>query len=624
MLTVVRNLAEDLATRHEVELVSVVRNQEEPVHALPRGVTVRSLVENWPGAPSSDLTREDLAAPSVFMPPNEPHFRAYSIASDRALERYLADVHDGALVGMQPGVNLAVARLGRPEVVRIGQDHRPFQDRRGDLKQAMVKDLPRLDAFLTLTEPDAVRYRKLLGRGLRIECMPNATPDYPGPPSDLSQSVVVAAGQLKRSKGFDLLLDAWVIVAKARPSWQLKIFGQGPEHGQLLSQIERLGLQHSATLAGYTTRLTAELAAASIFVLSSRAEGYGMVIAEAMSCGLPVVSFDCPSGPASIIEQGKNGFLVPNGNVQALADQIIATIDLGQDGRQVLAAAALSTARTRSQSVISARWEQLISELAAAKDVAADKPTRLQTLYTAARLRAPSRQVHDQRPRRPMADSDLVNETSVVINPAAEPESQRTYVIFGTRRGGTSMIAGLVRALGLDLGNVGARKNNEDARFQYRTRAEMLETIEARNAEFDVWGWKFPAAAGYLPEVAPAIRNPYFIVVYRDAVAAALSQAGKDRPGRRRSPRMSLHESNANANTNTGFVLASGRPCLLVSHEKAIVKTEELVNEVADFLAFPQPDGAFRAKILDYLAPGRYKAFDAYFGTDEAGSAAGA
>ena len=623
VLTVVRNLAEDLAARHEVEIVSVVRNQEKPVHALPRGVTVRSLVDDWPGAPASDVTREELAAPSVFMPPNEPHFRAYSIASDRALEHYLADVRDGVLVGMQPGVNLAVARLGRPEVVRIGQDHRPFQDRGGDLREAMVKDLPRLDAFLTLTEPDAVRYRKLLGRRLRVECMPNATPEYSGPPSELSQRVVVAAGQLKRNKGFDLLLDAWAIVAKARPNWQLKIFGQGPEHDNLLDQINGLGLQHSANLAGYTTQLHAEFTAASIFVLSSRLEGYGMVIAEAMSCGLPVVSFDCPSGPASIIDHGQNGFLVPNGNVQALADQIVATIDLGQAGRQELAAAALSTARSRSQSVISARWEQLISELAAVKDVVTDKPTKLQTLYATARHRVPSRQVHDPRPGRSMTDSDLVNETSVVINPAAEHEPQRTYVIFGTRRGGTSMVAGLVRALGLDLGNVGERKNNEDPRFQYRTRAEMLETIEARNADLDVWGWKFPAAAGYLPEVAPAIRNPYFIVVYRDAVAAALSQAGKDRPGRRRSPRMSLHESNANANTNTGFVLASERPCLLVSHEKALLKTDALVNEVADFLGLPQPDDAFRARILEYLTPGRYKAFDAYFGTSGAGSAVG-
>jgi hypothetical protein len=475
-----------------------------------------------------------------------------------------------------------------------------------------------LDAFLTLTETDAVKYRKLLDRGLRIECMPNATPEYSGPLSTLTQPVVVAAGQLKRSKGFDLLLDAWAIVTKVRPDWRLKIFGQGPEHAQLAAQIEHLGLENTALLAGYTTQLHAELSAASIFVLSSRAEGYGMVIAEAMSCGLPVVSFDCPSGPASLIDQGRNGFLVPNGDVEALADRIIAMIDLGPSGRHDMASAALNTARSRSQSVISTRWERLIDELAAAKA----EPTKLRTLKTAVRHRLPRRHTQPSRPRRTMTKSDVVSETSVVLNPPPELEHQRTYVIFGTRRGGTSMIAGLARALGLDLGNVGARKNNEDPRFQYGTRDSMLEAIEARNAELDVWGWKFPAAAGYLPELTAAIRNPYFIVVYRDAVAAALSQASKDRPDRRRAPRMSLHESNANANANTGFVLASGRPCLLVSHEKALANSEALIDEVADFMAFPRPDEALRARIVDYLSPGRYKQFDAYFDTGGVGNTA--
>lgn len=615
VLTVVRNLAEDLATRHEVELISVVRGRAEPVHALPRGVTVRSLVNSFPGAPASDSPPEELAAPSTFMPANEPHFATYSVASDRALERYLASVRDGALIGMQPGVNLAVARLGRPEVVRIGQDHRPFRDRRGALRDAMVADLPRLDAFLTLTDSDALSYRELLDRRLRVESMPNATPEYSGPLSDLSQHVVVAAGQLRRSKGFDLLIDAWAIVAKSHPDWHLKIFGEGPERDDLLDQVRRLGLQHAVELSGYSTQLHAEFTQASIFVLSSRSEGYGMVIAEAMSCGLPAVSFDCPSGPATLIEHGRNGFLVPNGDVPAMAQHIVATIDLDQKGRQRLAAEALSTARSRSQPVISARWEHLISELMAGKVEAKDRPTKLQTVYAAAKGRLPRRPQHVTQPRRAMSEPDVVNETSVVINAVADPESQRTYVIFGTRRGGTSMVAGLARALGLDLGDVGARKNNEDPRFQYRTRDSMADTIEARNAEHDVWGWKFPAAAGYLPEILPAIRNPYFIIVYRDAVAAALSQAGKDRPGRRRSPRMSLHESNANANANTGFALASQRPCLLVSHEKALGRTDALVNEVADFLAFPRPDDALRARILDYLTPGRYKAFDAHFGT---------
>jgi hypothetical protein len=204
--------------------------------------------------------------------------------------------------------------------------------------------------------------------------------------------------------------------------------------------------------------------------------------------------------------------------------------------------------------------------------------------------------------------------TSVILNPPADLEGQRTYTIFGTRRGGTSMVAGVARALGLDLGQVGQRKNNEDPRFQNRPMPQMREAIETRNAEQDVWGWKFPAAGGYLPELSNSLRNPYFIVVYRDPVAAALSQAKRDRQFNKRTTRLSLHESEANNAVNTGLALATDRPCLLVSNEKAVADPEGLIDDVAAFLGREAPQGAHRQKILAYIKPGQYKSFDEFFG----------
>lgn len=213
---------------------------------------------------------------------------------------------------------------------------------------------------------------------------------------------------------------------------------------------------------------------------------------------------------------------------------------------------------------------------------------------------------------------------SVILNPPAELEGQRTYTIFGTRRGGTSMVAGVARALGLDLGQVGQRKNNEDPRFQNRPMAQMREAIETRNAEQDVWGWKFPAAGGYLPELSNSLRNPYFIVVYRDPVAAALSQAKRDRQFNKRTTRLSLHESEANNAVNTGLALATDRPCLLVSNEKAVADPEGLIDDVAAFLGQEPPTGSLRSNILAYIKPGQYKSFDEFFGPDsEAAAGAG-
>ncbi len=205
----------------------------------------------------------------------------------------------------------------------------------------------------------------------------------------------------------------------------------------------------------------------------------------------------------------------------------------------------------------------------------------------------------------------------MLLNPATAPEDQRTYVILGTRRGGTSMVAGATRALGLDLGRVGQRTNNEDPRFQNRSVDDMRAAIEGRNEHHQVWGWKFPTAVTYLPAVYGVLRNPYFVVVYRDPVAAALSQATKDK--RQRPERIALHESSSYIATNTGFVLATERPCLLVSNEKAIGDPDAMVDELADFLQLPKPDDERRAQIRAYLAPGQYKPFDKFFGQQAQG-----
>lgn len=203
---------------------------------------------------------------------------------------------------------------------------------------------------------------------------------------------------------------------------------------------------------------------------------------------------------------------------------------------------------------------------------------------------------------------------SIVLNALATPEAQRTYVILGTRRGGTSMVAGVARALGLDLGDVGERKNNEDPRFQNRHVEKMRQTIDTRNAGADVWGWKYPAAGNYLPDVWATLRNPHLIIVYRDPIAAAVSQSRYDRPQAARTVRLSLHESNANNNLNMGLALAVDRPCLLVSHERASRDPDALITDMAEFLHVEEVSELLRERIRDYVQPGQYKMFDEFFG----------
>jgi hypothetical protein len=211
-----------------------------------------------------------------------------------------------------------------------------------------------------------------------------------------------------------------------------------------------------------------------------------------------------------------------------------------------------------------------------------------------------------------MVQPVTTNKTSILLNAIPEPTPQRTYVTFGVERGGTSLVAGVLRALGLYLGDI-PEGNNEDKAFHNKSLGQMKATVARRNQEYDVWGWKYPTASTYLPVLSKSIRNAFFIVVYRDVVATALSRAQWDGEFIRRNGRMSLHETNAMINANTGFALATRRPVLLISNEKAAQHTSDLIDELADFLYVDRPDDDLRARIIAYTEPGRYKNFDDYF-----------
>ena len=366
VVTVTLALAEELAKRHDVELVSVFGSNRPSVHALPSNVRVTSLVRPARDAQGGLAGRARAWAssrPSRVIPTAERRHDQYSRYSDQVLRRYLRSLDGGVLVTMQPGLNVAAARLGTNRYVRIAQDHLPIKARPRQLLEAYQQHADGLDMFLVLTKADARRARRLLGDRVPVRSMGNGTPDYAGPHSTQENKTVAAAGRLARIKGFDLLIAAWVQVAAAHPDWQLEIWGEGGLRGELEQQIEELGLRDQVRLMGYSNQLEVELSRASLFVLSSRAEGWGMVLVEAMACAVPVISVDCPTGPREIVTSGVNGVLVPTEDPAALGAAINDMIERGPEARRDMGRAGLARARELSQSSVAERWESLFTEL---------------------------------------------------------------------------------------------------------------------------------------------------------------------------------------------------------------------------------------------------------------------
>lgn len=153
----------------------------------------------------------------------------------------------------------------------------------------------------------------------------NAELSHPSLPDD-SIPFILATGRLHPQKDFSTLIRAFAHLRKDRRA-RLVILGEGGQRGDLEALIESLGLTGEILLPGFVDNPYAWMRRASLFVLSSAYEGFGIVLVEAMACGTPVVSTDCPSGPAEILENGRWGALVPVADVAALANAMSSSLD---------------------------------------------------------------------------------------------------------------------------------------------------------------------------------------------------------------------------------------------------------------------------------------------------------
>lgn len=297
------------------------------------------------------------------------HFPFKQLRHRRRLSRVLREVRPDVTVSMfcNDASFLPSIKDGSRKVLEIhfSRFKRLQYDRKGLWRLADVwrnrneaAVVARFDRFVVLTHEDS-RY---WGSLPHIAVIPNAQTFTCAEPARLDRKTVVAVGRLTYQKGFDLLLQAWAEVCRRVSGWQLAIVGDGELRSALSAQAESLGIADRVTFVPATKDVVPVYRDASILAMSSRYEGFGMVLLEAQTAGLPVVSFACKCGPSEIVNDGVDGYLVPPGDVDTMADRLVR---LMQDDalRHTMGGRAFENAARFSIDAVMKQWIALFDNL---------------------------------------------------------------------------------------------------------------------------------------------------------------------------------------------------------------------------------------------------------------------
>ena len=222
------------------------------------------------------------------------------------------------------------------------------------------RNLNKAYCLVSLTNKDKKEWEK--NTNIPIFIIPNFVTYFPENiiPYSERQNRIICVGRLTMQKGFDYLIDAWSLISNNYPEWKIDIFGHGELEEDLNKMIMYNNLESSIIIHKPTERIYEEYEYSTIFILSSRYEGFAIVLLEAMSCGVPCISFDCPNGPSDIISQGENGILVPYADINKLAESIEWMIEHNQD-RQKMSENARNTAHSYTQDLIMPQWISLFN-----------------------------------------------------------------------------------------------------------------------------------------------------------------------------------------------------------------------------------------------------------------------
>lgn len=303
--------------------------------------------------------------------------RVFLLKYTKRLEALLSKIHPDITVSVCDNsvYVLPMCKDGSAKVGEFHFSHEKFQMKYGsnavgrlyaafrtrNLENAVKK----LDRFVVLTKADKKDWEAVIADG--IEQIYNPLPFVSSQSSPLSRKRCIAAGRLESQKNFKDMITAWRTVDSRHPDWTLSIYGSGSRKGELTDYIKASGLTGKVILEGNTSNISKELLDSSCLVMSSRFEGFPMILLEALTTGLPIVSYDCPKGPSEVVTIGANGYLVKVGDTDTLARGICTVIE-DEELRRRLGAESKRLSENFALEKIMDKWDSLFKEILRQKE----------------------------------------------------------------------------------------------------------------------------------------------------------------------------------------------------------------------------------------------------------------
>jgi len=239
----------------------------------------------------------------------------------------------------------------------IGCEHEVYGYPSKFIRKIRKKIYPKLNKIIVLNQTEQSKYGFLTN----TQIIPNSLPFEASKISSLTDKKIIAVGRLTNQKGFDMLIDAFSIIKSELQGWKLDIFGEGEDFLDLESRIKSRKMEGCIKLHGSTKNISEKYLGSSIFALSSRWESFGLVVIEAMSFGLPVISFDC-DGPKNIITDGKNGFLIPKFDIKLFSEKLLSLIQDSELRNKMGNKAVESSIEYQEKNIIPI-WNKLIQSI---------------------------------------------------------------------------------------------------------------------------------------------------------------------------------------------------------------------------------------------------------------------